>query len=107
MCIDENRKHACSFIVLDESHASHVSGEVENIVCVGQRLVSRLLGTEVEPAIVDVLEQLKPVRKGLEIDGTNVLMTLFPEGAHDVAPDKTASTSHDNRPVAFHESPIP
>lgn len=72
MGVDQNGEHAESFVMLDETHSAHVSGEVVDFVRAPGSDFAAFFKVEVENQVLDVIETLIPIFQRLAIDGADV-----------------------------------
>src|SRR5215813_9411591 len=93
---------------LDEPHAAHVCGQVENVPRV---LYCRTAGHEflqVERPVLDLRKELIPLVERLDIHRTNTCMAPPPEFGNDMAADESAGAGNERNVLCFqlrHKSP--
>src|SRR6516164_638140 len=96
MGVDQDGEHAKSLIVLDEPHASHVRGEIVNLVRAFGDDFAISFEVEIQRNVFDVVEMSIPVLQRLVVDGTNRLAPL-PQRRNEITPDESTGT-RDNNP---------
>src|ERR1700689_3946435 len=101
MGVDQYGEHAESFVLLDESHASHVGREIVDLRCAPGSGFAVLLDAQVEGKIFNVSKALKPFIRRLDINGTNVLVALFAKLGNQIPPQE-ATRSGDYNKIRFH-----
>src|SRR5258708_30894257 len=106
MGVDEARQPARRFVVLDEPHAAHVAGEVEDLTRTGDGLTARVRAPQVEPPVLDVGEDLEPRSERLCVDGANAVPPP-PELGDHVAADEAAGAGDERQVVAIHAPTSP
>src|SRR5262245_13557900 len=93
MRVDQNAKHAEAFVQLDEAHPAHISRQIINDPGVPHPLLTRIPFLEIKLYIFHSGKMLIPILDRLEIDGTNVFVTLPQQISNQVTADKSPSTS--------------
>src|SRR5436190_22600595 len=96
MGIDQDREHAKGFIVLNETHAAHVCGEVVDDFSPNDRLFTGLLLLKIETDIFDIGEDLVPFGSRLNIDGANIFVALPAQIGNQMTANKSAAAANDN-----------
>lgn len=62
--------------------------------------IAVLLSIQVRDNVFDIIEALIPFVKGLDVDGPNSLVSLFPQVGHKRAANEAAGTPDDNQFVS-------
>jgi hypothetical protein len=102
MRVDEDREHTERLIVLDESHAAHVCGQVINQGRPFDGLLGGFLFAKIENHIFDIIELLVPSAERLDIDRAKIGVALPPEIGNEMAADESASAADDNFLIRAH-----
>ena len=89
--------------MFDESHATHVGGEVVNLVGVAGGGLAVLLEVQVEREILDVVETLIPFVQRLDVHGADLLVALFAKISHQASADEAAGPGYHGE-FTFHDN---
>lgn len=73
MGVDQNAQHAEGLVVLDETHAAHVGGEVVDLGAAVDGLIAMSLVAKVQDQIFGFGKQLIPLAEGFSIDGPDAV----------------------------------
>jgi hypothetical protein len=76
MGVDQHADHAGRFVGFDESHATHIRGQIVDFVESFNRLVAILFLSKIENQILRIREYLVPFVQRLDVYCTNE-MILF------------------------------
>ncbi len=79
MGVDQDRKHAQSFVFLNESHAAHVGSEVVNFMRAASCDLAVPPFIQVQREILNISKALIPVTQRLNIHRANALIALLPK----------------------------
>src|SRR5271165_2166085 len=102
MGVNQHREHTKSFVLLDESHAAHVGGEIVDITGALGRCFAVLLFIQIQREILNVSVSLVPMRQRLDIDGANTFVALRPQGSNKSATDKATGAGDKDEIVMRH-----
>src|SRR5215469_12545531 len=97
MRVDQNRKHAQSFIVLDEAHSAHVGCEIVDVGGARYGCVAVLLQFQTQDEVFAVPKFLVPLAERLSINITNAAMALFPQASYQAATNETSGTGNEDQ----------
>ena len=89
--VDQHRDHAVGLVRLDEAHAAHVGGEIEDVRRAVGRRVARLLLAQVGGDVVDAVVLLIPAAERLQVDGANVLEAAALQLGDEMSADEAAA----------------
>ena len=97
----EHREHAQRLVVLDEPHAAHVGGQVEDVAgaldrrhCVGEQ-------GHVEDTVVGLGMTLVPLVERLDVDAAH-LVAVGNQAGDEVAADEAAAAGDEDDAVGAH-----
>ena len=99
MGVDEHREHAVGLVQLDEPHAAHVGGEVEDVPRVRGGFAARVALAKVEDPVVHVRRTTwyQSVAR-LEVNGADSPVATATELGDEVPADEsTAARNEDER----------
>ena len=94
--VDEHREHAQGLVVLDEPHATHVGGEVEDIAGAHERIVAGGGILHVGDDDLGPIIDLVPLRERLPVDGPDVL-SCGKQILDEVTADESAGSCDNSR----------
>ena len=89
MGIDQDREHAESFIVLDEPHPAHVTGEIIHVLHALGGHFADLTARTIGDVIFGKVMHLVPFLQRLDIDGPDLGVAEGLEVLDQMAADKT------------------
>ena len=95
MRVDEHRKHAERFVVLDEAHAAHVCGKLVDLIHAVACGVTGVLLLQIGNDVVRRVMYLIPLLVGLDVHAANV-MALVEEFLDKVAADESAAAGDED-----------
>jgi hypothetical protein len=102
MRVDQDGDHAVGLVRLDEAHAAHVCGEVEDIGGTGDGAATGVALAEVGGHVLHAGMALVPALLRLDVHSTDRLEPTLLQLSDEVASDEPARTSHDDQPVPAH-----
>ena len=79
-------KHAQRLVVLDETHAAHVGGEIVDVRGNLGSLSASVEPRQIELTTLDISEALEPLGERLRIDSPDVLETASTEVGDEIRP---------------------
>ena len=91
-----------ALLCLDETHAAHVGGKIEDVVGAFCRPLTGVQKGEVELQIIDIAKNLVPLVQGLAIDRANPANSSIAKGSHHVPADEAAGSRHDDEIILLH-----
>ena len=102
--VDQHGEHAQRLVVLDESHAAHVGGEVVDLKRAAGCDFAIFLEVQVQREILHVVEALVPLTNRLDIHGADLPEAPFSKVGHQAAADETPGAG-DHGEFVFHYTP--
>src|SRR5215467_14180335 len=93
MRVDEHAQHAKRFIVLDETHAAHISSEVVNKIDIRHGAFAVLFILKIDLQIFRFGEHLKPFLERLHINRAN-FFSLAKQIGHQMTTDEAAAATN-------------
>jgi len=93
MGVHQHTQHAKRFIVMDESHAAHVGGQLENDVKPASSPPARRQIAKVASQIFDVGRRLVPFLQRLNVDRADNIDSLGQQVLDEVAANEASSTA--------------
>jgi hypothetical protein len=105
--VDQHAQHAQGLVLLDEAHATHVGGQVEDLVDLATGLAAVIRTAQVELQILGAAVHLVPFADGLDVDAAQAPDASPREFRRQVSADETAGSGDQNRSswVGFHLTP--
>src|SRR6185369_3993485 len=93
--VDQHADHAQALVQLDEPHAAHVAGQVDDDIIVLHRGRSFIAQIEIGDDVVRLRMNLVPLGGGLDVNAAD-FVSAFKEVADEMSADKTAAAAHNN-----------
>jgi hypothetical protein len=97
MRVDQHRQHAQCLVGLDEAHATHVSGEIEDVrspICSLSAILER---AKIELTIFHIPEALVPLGGRLGVDSPDLLNAASTQVADEVSADEASCARYEHQ----------
>jgi len=95
--VDEDRKHAASFIIGHKSHAAYVSSEIVHVPGVLGGNLALFEPAAIELEILSGIKNLLPLRKWLNIYSAYLYRPAMQQAGDEVAADEPTGSRNHNR----------
>src|ERR1700674_3553286 len=95
MCVNENGKHAQRFVMFYEAHATHICGEIVDVLSAFGGRLAVFLQVQVERQVLDVVEAAVPLLQGFDINSPKGSVALLAKCCDEVAADEPSRPCDD------------
>ncbi len=96
MRIDQHAQHAERLVVLDETHAAHVGGQIHYYGRTLHSTLADFFALKIQDKILDSVRLLIPLLARLDVHGPDHIDAAIAQILYEMAADKSAPSANNN-----------